>query len=70
MISTDGSIDISWEIKQETKNEFMGKDKLAIEAFPKDSNLADVINTYHLFFIRVLKYQLEYIQLKILGVKY
>ncbi len=50
-LSTDGSHDIPWKIKQEIKNELFGKDKIAIEVFPKDSNLVDITDTYHLWIL-------------------
>lgn len=50
-ISTDGSNDIPWKIKQQIKNEIFGKDRIAIEVFPKESNLVDVSDVYHLWIL-------------------
>lgn len=50
-ITTDGSGDIPWRIKQEIKNEIFGKDRVAIEVFPKESNIVDVSDVYHLWIL-------------------
>ena len=47
--SNDGSADIPWGIKMEIKNELFGEDRLAIEVFPKQKNLVDVMDIYHLW---------------------
>lgn len=49
MFSSDGSRDIPWSLKQEIKNEVFGENRLAIEVFPKTSNLVDVCDVYHLW---------------------
>ena len=48
-VTADGSGDIPWRIKQEIKNDLFGKDRIAIEVFPKDANLVDDADTYHLW---------------------
>lgn len=48
-ITTDGSGDIPWNVKQEIKNEIWGKDRLAIEVFPKEKDLVDVTDCYHIW---------------------
>jgi hypothetical protein len=44
----DGS-DISWSEKQNVKNSFFGHETFAVECFPPESHLVDVINAYHLW---------------------
>lgn len=41
--------DISWSEKQRIKNEIFGKEAVAIEVFPKESELVDQANMYHLW---------------------
>ena len=41
--------DIPWSVKQEIKNELFGSNRTAIEVFPKDKNLVDVVDVYHLW---------------------
>ena len=41
--------DISWAEKQRIKNEIFGKEAVAIEIFPKESELVDEANMYHLW---------------------
>ena len=48
-MSSDGSRDIPWNIKQEIKNELWGEDRLAIEVFPQESHLIDAQDCYHLW---------------------
>ena len=50
-ITKDGglSTDISWACKQEIKNILFGEDRFAIEVYPKEKNLVDVSNVYHLW---------------------
>ena len=50
-LSSDGSADVSWAIKQEIKNELFGKDRVAIEVFPEESKLVDVCDCYHLWIL-------------------
>lgn len=48
-LTNDGTHDISWNVKQEIKNEIWGKDRIAIEVFPQDKNLVDMVDCYHLW---------------------
>lgn len=50
-LSNDGSRDIPWNVKQEIKNELFGEDRIAIEVFPKESNLVNVQDIYHLWIL-------------------
>ena len=43
------STDISWSEKQRIKNELFGEEVQAIEFFPKQSDLVDEANMYHLW---------------------
>lgn len=43
--------DISWAEKQRIKNELFGKESIAIEVFPKESELVDQANMYHLWIL-------------------
>jgi hypothetical protein len=47
--SVNGERDIPWSVKQEIKNELFGEKRLAIEVFPKEKNLVDVMDVYHLW---------------------
>lgn len=47
--SCDGSGDIGWAIKQQIKNELFGENRAAIEVFPKENLLVDVMDVYHLW---------------------
>lgn len=47
--SNDGSGDIPWAVKQQIKDELFGKNRLAIEVFPKSDRLIDVCDVYHLW---------------------
>ena len=38
-----------WSMFQRIKNELVGHDRVALEVYPKDSNLVDVANMYWLF---------------------
>ncbi|KIL46961.1 hypothetical protein KP77_25300 [Jeotgalibacillus alimentarius] len=38
-----------WGVKQQIKNELLGKEALAIEVFPKESELVDKADMYHLW---------------------
>lgn len=49
LLSSDGSCDIPWAIKQQIKNELFGVNRLAIEVFPTDDKLVDVCDVYHLW---------------------
>ena len=48
-MSTNGERDIPWAVKQQIKNELFGEKRLAIEVFPKQKNLVDVQDVYHLW---------------------
>lgn len=41
--------DIPWRDKQRIKNELFGKERIAIEFFPKESELIDEAGMYHLW---------------------
>lgn len=41
--------DIPWSVKQEIKNELFGNNRIAIEVFPAEKNLVDVMDVYHLW---------------------
>lgn len=41
--------DIPWAVKQEIKNELFGNRAVAIEVFPAQKNLVDVMDIYHLW---------------------
>jgi len=45
----DESCDVSWADKQRIKNELMGAERIAIEVFPKESELVNDANCYHLW---------------------
>ncbi len=47
--SFEGERDIPWAVKQSIKNELFGEKRLAIEVFPKQKNLVDVMDVYHLW---------------------
>ena len=47
--TTDGSGDISWADKMEIKNTLFGENRFAIEVFPKQKNLIDTMDVYHLW---------------------
>ena len=48
-IRQDGSGDIPWKVKQEIKNELFGEKRCAVEVFPAEKNLIDVMDVYHLW---------------------
>lgn len=45
----NGERDIPWKEKQKIKNEIFGEDRIAIEVFPEESHLVDVMDCYHLW---------------------
>jgi hypothetical protein len=47
------STDIPWREKQRIKNEIFGKERVAIEVFPKESELVDAANMYHFWVLPV-----------------
>lgn len=48
-ISADGSGDMGWAEKQQIKNELFGENRDAVEVYPKEKNLVDVCDVYHLW---------------------
>ena len=47
--STDGSGDFTWADKQQIKDELFGKNRTAVEVYPKEDRLVDVADVYHLW---------------------
>ena len=47
--TNDGSGEITWAEKMQIKNELFGENRFAIEIFPKQKNLVDVCDVYHLW---------------------
>lgn len=47
--SNDGSGDFTWADKQQIKDELFGKNRTAIEVYPKEDRLVDVADVYHLW---------------------
>jgi hypothetical protein len=43
--------DIPWSEKQRIKNEIFGPERVAVEVFPKESELVDATNMYHLWIL-------------------
>jgi len=50
-VRNDDNTDIPWAEKQRIKNEVFGKDATAVEVFPKDADLVDGANAYHLWIL-------------------
>lgn len=48
-ITCGGEGDMTWSLKMQIKNEIFGGNRLAIEVFPKERNLVDVSDVYHLW---------------------
>ncbi len=48
-LSTDGSGDFTWAEKQQIKDELFGRNRVAVEVYPKDDRLVDVADVYHLW---------------------
>lgn len=48
-LSIGGENPIGWNEKMMIKNELFGEDRFAIEVYPKQDNLIDVTDTYHLW---------------------
>lgn len=48
-IRNAANTDIKWSEKQRIKNEVVGPERIAIEVFPKISQLVDEANMYHLW---------------------
>jgi hypothetical protein len=49
------STDIPWKEKQRIKNELWGEEYTAVEVFPKESELVDAANMYHLWVFKEYK---------------
>lgn len=47
--TVDGTGEVSWSEKMRIKNELFGENRFAIEVFPKQKNLVDVCDVYHLW---------------------
>lgn len=47
--------DICWNEKQRIKNEIFGKEAIAIEVFPPESELVDEANMYHIWVLHEFK---------------
>lgn len=47
--TNDGTGEVSWAMKQQIKDELFGENRFAIEVFPKQKNLVDVCDVYHLW---------------------
>lgn len=47
--TNDGTGEITWSEKMQIKNELFGENRFAIEVFPKQKNLVDVCDVYHLW---------------------
>lgn len=43
--------DVPWSVKQEIKNELFGENRVAIEIFPAENRLVDVMDVYHLWIL-------------------
>ncbi|MGM0806493.1 MAG: DUF7694 domain-containing protein [Bacillota bacterium] len=50
-IRNGDNTDIPWGEKQRIKNEVFGTERVAIEVFPKESELVDAANMYHLWIL-------------------
>lgn len=48
-LSSDGRSDIPWKEKQIIKNEVFGHGRTAIELFPPENKLVNVLDVYHLW---------------------
>lgn len=49
IVSTGGAKPIGWSEKMMIKNELFGEDRFAIEVYPKQENLVDSADVYHLW---------------------
>ena len=47
--TSDGSNTFTWAEKQQIKDELFGKNRAAIEVYPKEDRLIDVADVYHLW---------------------
>ena len=43
--------DVPWSVKQEIKNELFGENRIAIEIFPAQNRLVDIMDVYHLWLL-------------------
>ena len=48
-LSSNGEYELPWSVKMQIKNELFGEQRLAIEVFPKQKNLVDVMDVYPLW---------------------
>ena len=48
-LTFNGENDLPWAVKMEIKNELFGENRAAIEVYPKEKNLVDVMDVYHLW---------------------
>ena len=48
-LTFNGESDLPWAVKMEIKNVLFGENRVAIEVFPKERNLVDVADVYHLW---------------------
>lgn len=48
-IQNDTGTEITWKEKQWIKDSLFGKDRIAIEVFPREDRLVDQVNMYHLW---------------------
>ena len=51
----DRSTDIPWIEKQKIKNELFGEEYMAVEVFPRESELVDEANMYHMWVFKDYK---------------
>ncbi len=49
LVLTGGSAPIGWNEKMMIKNELFGENRFAIEVYPKQDRLVDVVDVYHLW---------------------
>lgn len=47
--TADGRGEVTWAEKMQIKNELFGENRFAVEVFPKQKNLVDVCDVYHLW---------------------
>lgn len=51
MLMKNDKSNITWEEKQRVKNQIFGTDSFAVEIFPPECQLIDVVNAYHLWVV-------------------
>ena len=49
ILNAGGSAPIGWAEKQMIKNELFGENRFAVEVYPKEDRLVDVMDVYHLW---------------------